>query len=134
MMPHFAFIYSWVNLLNPLLNLALGSGLRVTFLTFLTFLLRSFLSFYMQDLIWDSKTVNIFQHNFQSSINTLCSCMLETESVTHFFLRCHNYTNTRITFPYNLNHGEILRLINDEIVNLLLFDIRKYGGWTNQKV
>ena len=29
-----------------------------------------------------------FNHNFQDTINPLCSCSLESKSTTHFFLRC----------------------------------------------
>ena len=29
-----------------------------------------------------------FNHNFQDTIDPLCSCSLESESTTHFFLRC----------------------------------------------
>ena len=29
-----------------------------------------------------------FNYNFQDTINPLCSCSLESESTTHFFLRC----------------------------------------------
>ena len=34
-------------------------------------------------------------HNFQDTINPLCSCSLESESTTHFFLRCQNFTDLR---------------------------------------
>ena len=35
-----------------------------------------------------------FNHNFQDNINRLCSCSLESESTTHFFLRWQNFTRT----------------------------------------
>ena len=31
-----------------------------------------------------------FRHNFQDTINPLCSCSLEVESTSHFFLSCQN--------------------------------------------
>ena len=32
-----------------------------------------------------------FRHNFQDCLNRLCSCSLEVESNTHFFLHCHHF-------------------------------------------
>ena len=29
-----------------------------------------------------------FRHNFQDSLNPLCSCSLEPESITHYLLHC----------------------------------------------
>ena len=34
-----------------------------------------------------------FNHNFQDCLNPLCSCSLEVESVSHFFLHSHYYSN-----------------------------------------
>ena len=36
-----------------------------------------------------------FNHNFQDTINPLCSYSLESESTTHFFLRYQNFTDLR---------------------------------------
>ena len=36
-----------------------------------------------------------FRHNFQDTLNPLCSCSLEPESVNHFLLHCPFYTNQR---------------------------------------
>ena len=30
-----------------------------------------------------------FNHNFENCINPLCTCSLETETISHFFLHCH---------------------------------------------
>ena len=38
-----------------------------------------------------------FKHNFQDCVNPLCSCSLEIESLSHFFLHCHHFTNIRAT-------------------------------------
>ena len=38
-----------------------------------------------------------FKHNFQSCLNPLCSCRLEVESTTHFFLHCHFFNTFRQT-------------------------------------
>ena len=39
----------------------------------------------------------MFNHNFEDDISPLCSCSLEVESTTHFFLHCHNFVNIRNT-------------------------------------
>ena len=36
-----------------------------------------------------------FNHNFLDTINPLCSCTLESQSATHFFPRCQNFTDLR---------------------------------------
>ena len=41
-----------------------------------------------------------FSHNFDNCINPLCTCTLETESTTHFFLHCHFYRNIRKTLRW----------------------------------
>ena len=38
-----------------------------------------------------------FRHNFQDTLNPLCSCSLEPESTIHFLLHCPFYNNQRIT-------------------------------------
>ena len=45
-----------------------------------------------------------FRDTFADTLNTLCSCSLETESTAHFFLCCQNYTNICITLMNELNH------------------------------
>ena len=37
-----------------------------------------------------------FNHNFESCLNPLCTCSLEVESITHFFLHCHHFNAIRI--------------------------------------
>ena len=39
-----------------------------------------------------------FNHNFKEFVNTLCSSSLQVESVSHFFLHCHYFTDIRKTF------------------------------------
>ena len=69
-----------------------------------------------------------FNHNLKNCINPLCSCSLEIESISHFLLHCHHYTNIRLTLLKSL--AEIIGNtfnINDEcLVNLLLFGNQKY--------
>ena len=45
------------------------------------------------------KSIHVFEtwfnHNFENTVNPLCPCSLEAESVEHFFLHCHNFTTLR---------------------------------------
>ena len=38
-----------------------------------------------------------FRHNFRDTVNPLCSCGSEAETVSHFLLHCPHYTNIRLT-------------------------------------
>ena len=45
-----------------------------------------------------------FDHNFQDYLNKLCSCCLEVESVSHFFLLCHHYFQ-----PCQMNYIQLIK-------------------------
>ena len=64
-----------------------------------------------------------FQHNFQDTVNPLCSCSLESESVTHILLHCHFYINQRKTLFDSLHDIKmsIPNLSDDKLVNVLLY-------------
>ena len=47
------------------------------------------------------------KHNFQDCVNPLCSCSLEIESLSHFFLHCHRFTNIRATILDDLQSVNI---------------------------
>ena len=53
-----------------------------------------------------------FRHNFADSLNLLCSCSLETESMLNFFLSCQNYTTLCRALMTDLKN------INDAIISL----------------
>ena len=38
-----------------------------------------------------------FRHNFEDTINSLCSCGNFVESTAHFFLHCTHFSNERLT-------------------------------------
>ena len=65
-----------------------------------------------------------FRHNFQDTLNPLCSCNLfESESVNHFLLLCPIYINQRKTLLDNLSKLDagITNLSNANLVKLLLY-------------
>ena len=73
-----------------------------------------------------------FDHNFQDCLNPLCSCGLEVESVSHFFLGCHYYLNIRSTILNELQSIDI-NLLNQEdniVAEFLLYGSTKFN--TNQ--
>ena len=64
-----------------------------------------------------------FRHNFQDTLNPLCSCInLETETTGHYLLRCVFYTNIRTTLLENLVEivGNIENFSDDQLIFLLL--------------
>ena len=36
------------------------------------------------------------RHNFQDCLNPLCSCSLEIEDTSHYFLHCHHFSHHRV--------------------------------------
>ena len=75
------------------------------------------------------KNAHRFQHIFQSYIIPFCSCMLETEFATLFFLHCHHYTNIRIILINyrKLIDDKILCSTDDNSVKILLFSEPNYN-------
>ena len=63
-----------------------------------------------------------FNHNFQNCINPLCTCSLEVESTSHFFMHCLYYNNIRATPLNELKSVDenILKLSDNKLINLLL--------------
>ena len=75
-----------------------------------------------------------FNHNFLDTLNPLCSCSLEVESTTHFFLRCHHFTQIRVTLMNKLNQidANITHLSEQDLTRLLLYgDVKKFSNDLN---
>ena len=64
-----------------------------------------------------------FKHNFQDTLNPLCSCSLEVESTEHFLLHCHNFQLQRQSLLNNLNNidNTIINLNDSDLTKLLLY-------------
>ena len=77
-----------------------------------------------------------FRHNFQDTLNPMCTCSLEPENTSHFLLHCHNHNNPRITLMSDLStiDPSICFLNETYLVHLLLFGDKKYDLATNQKI
>ena len=77
-----------------------------------------------------------FKHNFKDCVNPLCSCSLEIESPSHFFLHCHYFTNISSSLlddlkPIDVN---ISSFPNSEILELLLYISLKFDLNQNTKI
>ena len=77
-----------------------------------------------------------FKHNFQGTINPLCPCSLESESTTHFFLRCQNFTDLRECLMNELIKIDscILTLDEKPLMKLLLYGDDRYDCKTNKSI
>ena len=75
-----------------------------------------------------------FRHNFQETLNPMCSCMAEAETTCHFLLRCCNFTNIRMSLMNDLSHidNSFTLLTENKLVDLLLFGCDKYDSLTNR--
>ena len=64
-----------------------------------------------------------FKHNFQDSIDPLCSCGNDIESTVHFFFHCPNFTTQRQTLLNKLKsiNASILTENENSVVKTLLF-------------
>ena len=78
-----------------------------------------------------------FRHNFQDTVNPLCSCSLESESTTHFLLHCPFYNNQRIALFESIRDIDesISNLSEDNLANTLLYGNNElYSSETNTRI
>ena len=77
-----------------------------------------------------------FKQDFQDCVNPLCSCSLEIESLSHFFLYCHHFTNIRVTLLDDLQSGDanIPSFSDNELVDLLLYGSSNFNLSQNNKI
>ena len=66
-----------------------------------------------------------FNHNFKNCVNPLCTCSLEIESASHFFLHCDHYNNITSILLNELKSLDrnILKFPDTTLTYLIL-----YGG------
>ena len=77
-----------------------------------------------------------FINNVQDCINPLCTCSFEIESLSHFFLHCHYFTNIRSTLFNELHSvdANILKFSDNETVELLLHGSSKFNKVQNNNI
>ena len=74
-----------------------------------------------------------FRHNFQDTLNPICSCGDDIETTIHYLLHCPNYLDERRTLLDNLQSiGENIHDKNDsQISELLLFGVSSNNDASN---
>ena len=77
-----------------------------------------------------------FNRNFENCLNPLCTCSLEVESTTHFFLHCHHFSTTRITLNNSLKaiDKDILKLSDSSLTKVILYGDSKYSDIQNHDI
>ena len=74
-----------------------------------------------------------FRHNFLDTINPLCDCSLEIESVCHYLLHCPFFTEIRKSLIDNIIGliGSLSNISDDDLVELLLYGDQSQSLDTN---
>ena len=77
-----------------------------------------------------------FKHNFQESVDPLCSCGNDIESSDHFFLHCSNFTTHRQTLLNKLIsiNAKIMAENENSVVRTLLFGGPDFNYSTNKYI
>ena len=103
-----------------------------------TFNLYNFAGLHLFKRLWlglSHSNEHRFNHNFQNCINPLCTCSLEVESTSHFFLHCLHYNDIRATRLNELKSVDenILKLSGNKLINLLLYGDRQFDSNQNTR-
>ena len=77
-----------------------------------------------------------FKHNFQDTINPLCSCGENIETTEHFFLHCQNFNHFRLTLLNSLANidPDLPNMGSKELTDLLLYGSSKFNTTFNNKI
>ena len=55
-----------------------------------------------------------FRHSFEDTLNPLCSCSIEGETTTHYFLRCPFYNSNLVTL---MNDFEYIPIFSSAVID-----------------
>ena len=77
-----------------------------------------------------------FRHNFEDTINPLCSCGNIVESTKHFFLHCTQFSNQRLTLINKIKDIEkrIFDKSDSLLTQTLLFGDEKLSITDNKSI
>ena len=77
-----------------------------------------------------------FNHGFLDTVNPMCSCNTEEETVAHFFLRCPNFTQHRIHLMNEIDkiHPNILTTNDNLFSKILLYGDEKSSDDINSRI
>ena len=77
-----------------------------------------------------------FYHNFRDAVNPLCCCNTETETTTHYLLRCHFFSEQTTKLLENLKNldNALLSHCDDELPQIFLYGSHKFRSSVNKKI
>ena len=77
-----------------------------------------------------------FNHDFQNCFNSLCTCTLEAQLTSHFFLHCLHYNDIYVTLLNELISVDenILKLSSNKLYNLLLYGDSQFDSNKNTRL
>ena len=70
-----------------------------------------------------------FNHNFDYCVNPFCTCSLQPESTSHFFLHCHHYNTIQSILFNNLKNSvdkNLSKLSDNRLTLILLYGSTQY--------
>ena len=75
-----------------------------------------------------------FKQNFSCTLHPLCSCSIEVEFTSHYFLRYHFFDALRATLMNHLRNidSDLPALIDENVTNIILCGNQIYNDKTNQ--
>ena len=77
-----------------------------------------------------------FFHNF-NCVSPICSCKLEEEDNSHFFLRCPQFHSIRINLLSNISEiigSDILFFPSHHLTHIIMYDSNVYNNITNKLI
>ena len=77
-----------------------------------------------------------FHHNFRNTVNQLCCCNTDTETTSHYLLRCLLFSEKRTKLLENLKNldNTLLSHCHDELLQILLYGSHKFSSSVNNKI
>ena len=73
-----------------------------------------------------------FKHNFKDTSNPLCSCSIEAECTSHYFLHFFNALWATLMNDLRNIDSDLPSLRDEDLKNILLYDNQIYEGKPNQ--
>ena len=77
-----------------------------------------------------------FRHNFKDCVSPMCDCGAETETISHFFLRCQFFVNERqklLDDVYWID-ASIKNLNEESLVDVLLYGSDRFNDSKNKQI
>ena len=77
-----------------------------------------------------------FRHNFKDCVSSMCDCSAETETTSHFFLRCQFFANERqmlLDDVYRIDTS-IQNLNEESLIDVLLYGSDRFNDSKNKQI